>query len=62
MFPKIIHLSETTTKEKLIMLIASIVGNVLFFLNYFFMRDYDWILPLFLIIIYVVVKSINEKG
>ena len=61
LFPKIMDFSETTTKEKIIIVIASIIGVALFYLNFKFLGDFDWIPPVILIVFYLIIKYINQN-
>ena len=61
LFPKIMDFSETTTKEKIIIVIASIIGVALFYLNFKFLGDFDWIPPVILIVLYLIIKYINQN-
>ena len=61
LFPKIMDFSETTTKEKIIIVIASIIGVALFYLNFKFLGDFDWIPPVILIVLYLIIKNINQN-
>ena len=61
LFPKIMDFSELTTNEKITMVIASIIGSVIVFLNVCFLGDFDWIPPVILIVLYLIIKYINQN-